>query len=231
VQLTIDRTGSQLAALRPRGDAADLLALCIVLAFVCSSVITTSLQISEYRWEEAAKIAFYARMPAPVVIPPLVDFVGRERLLAEAAGSVLIIGVWAILIRWSLSGLHPAKRQRQQRLGSATFDASEQLQAIRESVKRGADSWQNPLERVDFVKRRKRSVPEHRPNRDFHDLGVEYVDFTYRGPEELRAAAATSFRLAAGPVSSRLADELEALGETLQREAAAVEGGDYRNDE
>jgi hypothetical protein len=105
-----------------------------------------------------------------------------------------------------------AERQMRSRFGSATFDASGQLQAIRESAKRGADARQSPLEHVASVESRDRSVPEHRPDRDFHDLGVEYVDFGYKGPEELRAAAETSFRLATGPVSSRLVDELEALG-------------------
>jgi hypothetical protein len=228
VQQTTDRTGSQLAALRPRVDAADLLALCIVLAFICSTAITTSLQISEYRWEEAAKIAFYARMPAPVVIPPLVDFVGRERLLVEMAYSVLIIIVWVMLIR---PVIRLTERQMRSRFGSTTFDASGRLQAIREGVKRRADAWQSPLEHVASVESRKHSVPKYQPDRDFHDLGVEYVDFAYKGPEELRAAAETSFRLATGPVSSRLADELEALGETLQREAEAVEAVDYRGEE
>jgi hypothetical protein len=39
----------------------------------------------------------------------------------------------------------------------------------------------------------------------------------------LRAEAARCFRLAKGPVSSRLADELEALGRAFKREAREVE--------
>jgi hypothetical protein len=199
-------------------DFADLLAGFFVLVSACMAIILLSQQITEFKWEQAARAAFYARMPAPVYIAASVNLAGREQLINEVALTILtliieVLLIWQVRSRvWRVQAwLSPAR-------GSIASYVSGELQAIRQSAGRLAEFRQGgpPSEFRDLAHS---DVNLHY----FDEQSLEYREFDNFGSQELRARAEACFRLARGAVSRSLAEELEVLGEGFLRDADELE--------
>jgi hypothetical protein len=187
----------------------EALGLLIVIGCACLGAIVTPLQVAQRRWEETAKTEFYARMPPPVVIEPLFDFIGHERFINGVAGGLFSFGVEMILVAWSRA---VARLVDTRLLGvdRAHAEVAQELRAIRQNLSRSADARQRPRPLQPVLD----LTPGARSPAALEDGA---------GPERLRASAEACFRLARGAVSRSLAEELEALGRDFVREAEELE--------
>lgn len=190
-------------------DRVDALGLLVVLGCVCLGAIVTPLQVAQYRWEQTARMEFAARMPPPVVIQPLFDFVGRERIINGVAGGLVSFGIEMILISWSRAVARLVDK-RLLGIDSAHAEVTHELRVIRRDLARLSDARQRrrPPPVIDQVPKAPRAAPAAED-----DIGAEH----------LRTSAEACFRLAQGAVSRSLAEELEALGRAFEREAAELE--------
>lgn len=208
----IRRINSQTSSVEPvrKFDTVDALGLLVVIGCACLGAIVTPLQVAQYRWEQTAKTEFDARMPSPLVMEPLFDFVGHERFINGVAGGLFSFGVEMILIAWSRTVARLVDT-RLVGVDRAHAEITHELQAIRQNLARLADPRQRPRPPPAIID----LTPERPPSLPAAEQGV--------GPEDLRASAETCFRLAQGAVSLSLAEELEALGRAFEREAEELE--------
>lgn len=209
----VPRINSHRSFARPlrKFDMVDAFGLLIVLGCACLGAIVTPLQVAQYRWEQTAKMEFYARMPAPAAMEPLFDFIGHERFINGVAGGLVSFGVEMILIAWSRAVARLIDT-RIVGIDRAHAEVTYELRAIRQNLTRLADARRQrprpPPPLIDLA-----SEPPAAPSAA--EEGV--------GPEHLRTSAEACFRLAQGAVSRSLAEELEALGRAFEREAEELE--------
>lgn len=191
-------------------DRVDALGLLVVVGCACLGAVVTPLQVAQYRWQQTARMEFDARMPPPVVIKPLFDFVGRERIINGVAGGLVSFGIEMILISWSRAVARLVDK-RLLGIDRAHAEVTQELRVIRQDLARlsGARQQRRPSPVIDQVPVAARVGPAAAED----DLG----------PQHLRTSAEACFRLAQGAVSRSLAEELEALGRAFEREAAELE--------
>jgi len=186
----------------PRGiDAADVLAILLVLAFACLGGIFTPLQVAEYWAQQDAMAAFIARHPILLqhIVEPLFDFAGRTRIINTIAGGIFAIFLEVLMIKFQKPLAHLLLTRFLPQIPSA--DLRSELGAIRWTLEQLAET---------------RPAPQSRPDR-MHENAVGLT------PEDLRASAERCFRLAQGAVGRSLAEELEALGRDFEVEARLLE--------
>ena len=208
----IRRINSQNTSVKPvrKFDRVDAMGLLIVIGCACLGAVVTPLQVAQYRWEQTAKLEFYARMPAPVVIEPLFDFVGHERFINALAGGLFSLGIEMVLIAWSRAVARLVDR-RFVGIDRVQAEVTDELRAIRRNLSRLADARQRPRPLPPLID----LTPEGPPSAQAGEEGV--------GSGQLRASAEACYRLARGAVSRSLAEELEALGREFEREAEELE--------
>jgi hypothetical protein len=113
---------SETARQRARADRiSDLLAVLLVFSITAIAAYMTPIVVEEYRWQQAARVAFYARQTAPAIpVQPLFDRAAHERFIDQAAGSVAILAIEGFLVVWFGNGrLADRRRERQTRKAAA----------------------------------------------------------------------------------------------------------------
>lgn len=188
----------------------DWLTILFLLAVAGLSALVTSQTTEQYRWEKASIAAFSERhMGTPDVV--VFDRAGREKVVAEVSGCVVILLLEVLLI-WVV----PLQANRWREALPASAPNPRHLHA-------------NAKRRFQLA----RGIVSPNPTDEFEAIGrvVDRLGDTRRGTppcaapslEDLHADAERCFRLAQGAVSFNLATELEALGHAFEHEAHELE--------
>jgi hypothetical protein len=182
-------------------EAADILAILLVLAFACLGGVFMPLQVAEYWVQQEAMAAFVARHPIipKLVVAPLFDFAEHVRIINAIAGGMFAVSIELLLIKFQkplarLVNAHFLPKMPRSALPS-------ELRAIRQTLEHLAET---------------RTVSQSRPDRVHENV----IGLT---PADLRASAERCFRLAQGAVGRSLAEELETLGRDFEEEARLLE--------
>ncbi|MGH7094189.1 MAG: hypothetical protein ACREFB_11720 [Stellaceae bacterium] len=83
-----------------RLEPIDIMSIFLVLAIIASGIVASVWAVHQYRWEQAAYAAFKARHIHDIVVPPVYDWPGRERLVGQMLGGAgfLIVELVAGLV-------------------------------------------------------------------------------------------------------------------------------------
>jgi hypothetical protein len=117
-----DSDRSDAARQRARADRiSDLLAVLFVLTVTALASYMTPIVVAEYRWQQEARAAFYARQTAPAIpVRPLFEKAAHERFINEAAGSIAILAIEGFLVVWFGRGrIADRRRERLARKAAA----------------------------------------------------------------------------------------------------------------
>ncbi|HVC54247.1 MAG TPA: hypothetical protein VND87_19695 [Stellaceae bacterium] len=85
---------------RVRLEPVDIVSILLVVAIIASGIVASVWAVQQYRWEQAAYAAFKARHIHDIVVPPVFDWPGRERLVGQMVGGagILILELVAGLV-------------------------------------------------------------------------------------------------------------------------------------
>lgn len=96
-------------------EPADILSILLVLAVIATGIVASVWAVQQFRWEQAAYAAFKARHIHDIVVPPVFDWAGRERLIREMLGGagVLVLELIAgVILRRHAKGASRGERRR-----------------------------------------------------------------------------------------------------------------------
>lgn len=125
-------------------DGTDLfLAVTFIIVCVALGSLLVPLQISQYRWEQAARAAFDARQTEVVApLQPLFDFAAHERFINGVAGGLFAVTVELLLLANACSLTRLIRHWVPSYEPSA--QVANELRAIRRTVERLAEHRRAP---------------------------------------------------------------------------------------
>jgi hypothetical protein len=76
---------------RIRLEPVDIVSILLVVVIIASGIVASVWAVQQYRWEQAAYAAFKARHIHDIVVPPVFDWPGRERIVGQMVGGAGIL--------------------------------------------------------------------------------------------------------------------------------------------